>query len=134
VAVGGGGAGGWLDGGGAGCKVVAGAAGGAGACDAGAPGCGAFWAWANKPKPRNAVNAMTTVARAVLPTWHGERADKAGLSADDQEHRPNHHGSTAGQLGNLATTGSAADQHPTCNADRMQDRGRCDKPKTKQYA
>src|SRR4249919_2358720 len=130
-AVGCGAARGWLEGGGAGCAVVAGAAGGAGVCEAGASGSGAFWAWAPKPMPSTAVNAMTTLARAALPTLHGDRADKAGCSADHQKCRPNHDGGAAGQLGDLATVGRAANQRATRDADRMQDCGRCDKPKTK---
>jgi hypothetical protein len=70
----------------------------------------------------------------LSPHSRGNARPKAELSANHQEHRPNHHGSPAGQLGDLATAGSAADEHPKSNADRMQNRGRSNKAKTKQNA
>ena len=72
-------------------------------------------------------------ARYFPHTARGTRA-QGGVSANHQEYRPNDYGSPAGQLGDLATAGSAADQHPKSDADRMQDRGRCNEPKTEQNA
>ena len=76
---------------------------------------------------------MTTLLAPFPHLARGPRG-QSRCSADHQKHRPNHDGGAASQPGDLATAGSAANQHPTRNADRMQDCGRCHKPKTKQEA
>jgi hypothetical protein len=87
-------------------------------------------------RPCRAARSMQLQLWCALlsPHGRGNARPKAGFSADRQEHRPNHHGGSAGQLGDLATAGSAAHEHPKSNADRMQDRGRSNKTKTKQNA